>query len=229
MEKKTRNRLKSLKKKAIRTAAGITAAASVLAGTLFTKPEELTKSDVLMTEAAIVCVEEEKEAPAEKTRQAVTERKKEGPFARLLEKIRSAVMKLPVWARRVFVLPLCAVGWGIMDLCGVLWRAVGSPVAAFAGRWIVAAAVLFGIAAAALKILFPDVKAKELFNKPNLIALGLTCLLMALADPVCGYIWPDKRWPGPLMTAGIGACFILFIAAPVAARRLKAGRTARVA
>ena len=86
MEKKTRDRLRSLKKKAIRTAAGITAAASVLAGTLFTKPEELTKSDVLMTEAAIVCIEEEKEAPAEETRQAVTERKKEAHHGKWWEK-----------------------------------------------------------------------------------------------------------------------------------------------
>lgn len=217
--------LKEIKKKALRTAAGVTAAAGMLAGTLFAKPEELTKPDTAVPQAAIVYVEKEKEIPVEEA----PEEKKEGHFARLRETLRNAVLKLPLWVRRVFILPLCAAGWGLMALGGLLWRAVGSPALAFAGKWILAAAVLFALVCLGLKLLFPDVKMKELINKSNAIAFAAACLLMALADPLCDRFLPDKCWLGPLVTVCVGACFVLFVAAPVVVRRLKTARTAEAA
>lgn len=217
---RAKNRVKTVKKKIVRVAAGITATASIFAGTVFTNPTELMSEDAIAPETAIVCVLEE-ETPAVREEEAPAPEEKKGVLARIKRAVQNAVRKLPAWTRAVFIMPLCAVGWGLIFIGNALWHAVGIPVVSFLGKWLVAAAVVFGLVALALKLLFPDVKMKELFNKRNVIALGIVCLLMALTDPVCERLWPDKHWLAPTVCAGLVFCLTVFVVAPVIARRLK--------
>ena len=217
-EKKEKDRKR---RKAGRKAAGaavaFTAAVGVFFSSLFGTPNDLLADPSVTEPPAIVMdisgdddTEEEQETQEENT-------EKPGFFAR----IRMMILKLPLFVRVAFGLPLWALGWLVTQGFSALWKLFLAPVAEHLLSFLIMALVLAAVMTVLLKTVFPDLPLKEILSRPNILIVLIACALFCVFNIVMG-MQSDSftKWE-PLIRFGEGAFILLLILARTALRRRK--------
>ena len=100
--------------------------------------------------------------------------------------LRARIIRLPVWVKTAFLLPLWAVGSLPAALFGAL-----SPVWGALLGVALQAGVLMGLFCLVYKLLFPKRKVRELFRRKNLRWLLLGAVGLTGADMVLAQVWPE--------------------------------------
>lgn len=104
--------------------------------------------------------------------------------------IRRRILSLPGSLRTVVGTPLYALGCIVLQLADLLWLHLLSPIAGTVLKYIILASVIFAAAAVVLKLLYPEIKLRELFNAKNIAGiLAATAVIFGLEN-VLDIVWP---------------------------------------
>ena len=170
---------KKLKSAAIKAAGTVTAAGMLLNATV--EPEELLTGKERKAESASAAHIETAKAPT----YTVKGRKAEpapAPAPTKAELVRERIIGLPAPVKGLVLLPLWTVGaianFALSALLSLFMKVFGGSVLTFLFQF----ALLFGLFALALKLLFPNKKLKELLTKRNLLGMAVAALLLTAAD-----------------------------------------------
>ncbi len=121
--------------------------------------------------------------------------------------LRARIIRLPVWVKTAFLLPLWVVGSLPAALLGTL-----GPVWDVLLSLAIQAGVLVGLFCLVYKLLFPKRKVRELFRRKNLRWLLLGAVALTGADMVLAQMWPE--WTALrfalLLGAGFGVLALLY-------------------
>ena len=168
---------KKLKSAAIKAAGTVTAAGMLLNATV--EPEELLTNKEQKAESASAAHIETAKAPT----YTVKGRKAEpAPAPTRGELIRERIIALPAPVKGLVLLPLWTVGaianFALSSLLSLFMKVFGGSVLTFLFQF----ALIFGLFALALKLLFPNKKLKELLTKRNLLGMAVAALILTTAD-----------------------------------------------
>ena len=170
---------KKLKSAAIKAAGTVTAAGMLLNATV--EPEELLTSKEQKAESASAAHIETAKAPT----YTVKGRKAEpapAPAPTRGELNRERIIALPAPVKGLVLLPLWTVGaianFALSSLLSLFMKVFGGSVLTFLFQF----ALIFGLFALALKLLFPNKKLKELLTKRNLLGMAVAALILTTAD-----------------------------------------------
>ena len=90
------------------------------------------------------------------------------------------------------LLPLWVIGKVLLGLCSLLFTAL-SPVLQLILGVLLNVLLLFGLFLLVLKLLFPNLKLRNLLTKRNILLLVAGSLLLSLTDTVLKMFWEDYR------------------------------------
>lgn len=189
MKTKEKNHTVSkVKKTAAVSAVALLTAASVATGSLFSTPAALLSDAGTPASAYSVSVDldgaDDDGAGVEQDESG--EAKKRGVRSAL----RARILRLPLAARLLAVLPLWALGSVILAAVGAVWTLLAPALGKIAG-WVLLLALLAGAFLFTAKAVFPDLPLKKILNRRSLVALLLGASALAAADAVFGATWED--------------------------------------
>lgn len=213
--KENKQGLGRVKKTAALSAVALLAAASVTTGSLFSTPAALLTDDGAPS-AYTVSVDADGAdgdgADAEQDENGETRRR-----AGVRAALRARVLRLPLAVRLLVVLPLWALGSGILAAAGAAWSLLAPALGRIAG-WALLLALLVGAFALAAKAAFPDLPLKKILSRRSLVALALGASALALTDAALGASWEDyAEVKNLVLSAGFFAVLVC-AAAPFALR-----------
>lgn len=219
---------KKEKKAAVTTAVAAATAASLLVGGLFDTPRDLLEGDgsspsPVMLDAADLDdgLDEDLE---EESGQDGEERKRGG----LRSVLRSRVLRLPLAARMLLVLPAWGVG-SLFLLGGDALLTALSPLLGKVLGVVLLAAALVGAFLLAAKTIFPDLPLKKILNRRTLPALLMGAGVLAALDGILSVTWADYGdWKSVVQSVGLLAALTGTVCAFVI-REQKARRKAKMA
>lgn len=179
------NQLKKLGKRTAAVAVGLLAAASLALGGLVDSPDELF-SGTPQAAQVILCASAQDNCAqdADSTKPAKKER--------LRDKIRRLFLAQPSVVRGVVLLPFWAVGKVLIFLASAFFTAL-NPVFQVILSILLNALLLFGLFLIVLKLLFPNLRLRDLLTKKNVILLVTGSLLLSITDRVLRTFWEDYR------------------------------------
>ena len=190
---------KKLRSAAYRAAGTVTAAGMLLNGTvdgseLLTSPEQKVESastaHIQFGKAPVYTVQATKAEPI--------------PAPTPRELLREKILALPAVVKGCVLLPLWTVGaianYAFSLVLGLFARVFGGSILTFLFQF----ALLFGLFALALKLLFPHKKLRELLTKKNLLWMAVCALVLTTADMLL------KTWYEPY--AKVRALILLVLA-----------------
>ncbi len=212
MEEKKKNDIK-------KTAVAITTAAALMTSGLFKDPAEIVKDEEVYAPPPPI-VETFDRAPADDGSEDVTveeEDEKKTPKDRL----RDMLLRMPRAVRIILLLPLWCVGTVLMTVLTPLFNAVLPPLLNIVIRWVLIAAILVALAAAACKLIFPDIPLKKVFSKKNMLSAVIYGALVGMSGWVLKDLYPEVRLLVPAVYAGAAAVFIGACLLTVTFRRKK--------
>ena len=168
---------KKLKSAAFKAAGTVTAAGMLLNATV--EPEELLTSREQKAESAAVAHIQTGKAP---TYTVKGTRQEEAPSPTRADLLRERLLALPAPVKGLILLPLWTIGaianYALSMLLGLFAKVFGGSILTFLFQF----AVLLGLFALALKLLFPNKKLKELLTKKSLLGMAIAALLLTTAD-----------------------------------------------
>lgn len=205
----------SFKHSAKKKAVALTAAISVLLGGLFNSPADLLQDPAAVDRAFtppasvnLVLPDDDGGDDDEGLLQDETEDEEKKKSGGLRDSLRRLILKIPAGVRAVFLVPLWAVGWGLIAGFEAMWSAFLSPLLGSVATWLIAAAVILGGIAAGVKAMFPEIPLKKILNKKTVLGVCASVLLLALADAVLPLCVPEyaavRAW---VRFAGLTAVF----------------------
>ena len=187
--KKKSHKVSKVKKTAAVSAVALLTAASVTTGSLFSTPAALLSDAGAPASAYSVSVDldgaDDDDAGVEQDESGET--KKRGGVRSML---RARILRLPLAARLLAVLPLWALGSVILAAVGAVWTLLAPALGKVAG-WVLLLALLAGAFLLTAKAVFPDLPLKKILNRRSLVALLLGASALAAADAVLGATWED--------------------------------------
>ena len=160
-------------------AAAAVAAAGIITNAAFETPALLWEPTPVIENL------DQDDAPAPEDRQR-------SPLAR----VRARMMALP-WAIRALVgVPLWGIGWTLTTALAALWTGVSAPALTHVLEWLLTGAIAAAAFAASLKAAFPELPAKEIFHRRNMVPLLGTTALLAAGDFALFAVWKVEfpRW-----------------------------------
>ena len=187
--------LDKMKNKGAAVTAASIAAAGVLIGGSFDAPADIMKNDdSALAPPPIVEIlnaqQAEPDTDSDGEEDPVVgedEQKRKG----LRQRVRSLILRMPTAVRACVVVPLWAVGWGILSLTSALWASVLSPVGAAILRWVVLALMILAALALTVKTLFPKTPLKKILNMHTLLWVLGGSTLFCVLDVVLQHFYPD--------------------------------------
>ena len=126
------------------------------------------------------------------------------------DRIRALLLRMPTALRVALLMPLWAVGWGLIHLVTLLGSLISLPVVGAILKFLLGAAIVMGLIICGLKLLFPEVKLKKLLGKRNMWGLVALVGVIALAGSLAGALWPAKPWLTPVIDASAAALFLVY-------------------
>lgn len=188
--------LNKTKKRAAATAAAVIAAAGTVLGGSFDSPADLLDDDDdgMTAPDAIVEYIADTDQSSDDGDDA-EEPEKRGRRSR----VRRFVQSLPVGVRAAVGVPLWCVGWLIITLASGLWSAVLSPALGTVLKWVCAAAVMLLVLLVMLKIVFPDMPLKKIFNKKSILTALIGIAAVGVLDAALGFFLPEKKTAAELL------------------------------
>lgn len=183
--KMTAQQLKKLVKKAAATAAWLFAAAALALGSVVDTPDELF-SGTPQAAQVVLCAS----APDDCAQEAVSAEpvKKE----RLRDKLRRLFLAQPSVVRGIMLLPFWAIGKVLIGLLSLLFAVLNPTLQIILGV-LLNAILLFGLFLVAVKLLFPNLRLRDLLTKRNILLLAAGSILLSVADAVLRTYWEDYR------------------------------------
>jgi len=209
----TKEQLKKLGKRAAMTAAGLFAAASLALGGVVDLPEELF-SGAPQAAHVVICAPDQDDCTAEAT--SAEPAKKE----RLRDKLRRLFLSQPSVVRGVVLLPFWAVGKVLIALFSLLFVAL-SPVLQILLGVLLNALLLFGLFLIVLKLLFPNLRLRDLLTKRNIILLATGSILLSVADAILRTYWEDYRPISIAIKLGVGLIVLSLLCWRIFGKRIK--------
>lgn len=178
--------LKKLGKRVATTAAGLLAALSLALGGIIDSPDELFTGAPQAAHIVIAAAEDDERIVAAST--SAEPAKKE----RLRDKLRRLFLAQPSVVRGVVLLPFWAFGKALLALFSLLFAAL-NPVLQILLGVLLNALLLFGLFLIVLKLLFPNLRLRDLLTKKNILLLVAGSLLLSAADAILRAVWDDYR------------------------------------
>ena len=192
------NMSESFKHSAKKKAVALTAAISVLLGGLFNSPADLTQDPSAVdkaftppTSVNFVLPDDDGGDDGDEIFPDETEDEEKKKSGGIRDSLRRLILRIPAGVRAVFLVPLWAIGWGLISGFGAMWSAFLSPLVGTAATWLAAAAVILAVIAAGVKALFPEIPLKKILSKKTVIGVCSSVLLLALADAVVPLFVPE--------------------------------------
>jgi len=205
----TKEQLKKLGKRAAATAAGIIAAVSLALGGVVDSPDELF-SGAPQAAQVVYC---ESCAPTSASTEPV---KKE----RLRDKLRRLFLSQTSFVRGIVLLPFWAVGKLLIALFSLLF-AVLSPVLQIILGVLLNALLLFGLFLIVLKLLFPNLRLRDLLTKRNILLFAAGSILLSVADTILRTYWEDYQPISIAIKLGVGLVVLSLLCWRIFGKRIK--------
>ena len=191
---------KKLKSAAIKAAGTVTAAGMLLNATV--EPEDLLTAPKRTAQSAAAAHVQPGKAPVYTVKGAKVEAPAPAPTR--AELVRERIVALPPVVKGLVLLPLWTLGaianYALSLLLSLFVKLFGGSVLTFLFQF----ALLFGLFALALKLLFPNKKLKDLLTKKHLLWMAVGALVLTTADMLL------KTWYEPY--AKIRALILLVLA-----------------
>lgn len=216
---------KSAKRAAATTAVALLTAASVVTGSLFDTPAALLPDDgspaIVYNMTAGVDGADDDDAGVSEDESEETRRR--GGIRAIL---RARILRLPLLARLLVILPIWALGTVILAAASAVWPLL-SPVLGKVAGFALMLSLLIGSFVLAVKAVFPDLPIRKLLSRRSLVALLLGAAGLSVADAVLGAAWADYEQAKNIVLS-VGFLIALSCAAvPFALREQKRRLTAR--
>jgi hypothetical protein len=209
----TKANLKKLGKRAAMTAAGLLAAASLALGGVVDSPDELF-SGAPQAAHVVICASDQNDCAAEAA--SAEPAKKE----RLRDKLRRLFLGQPSVVRGIVLLPFWAVGKVLITLFSLLFTAL-SPVLKIILGVLLNALLLFGLFLLVLKLLFPNLRLRDLLTKRNIILLSIGSILLSVADAILRTYWEDYQPISIAIKLMVGLIVLSLLSWRIFGRRIK--------
>lgn len=187
--------LNKTKKRAAATAAAVIAAAGTVIGGSFDSPADLLDDDEDMLSASPIIeytMDDDGAANDGDDAEEADERSRRG-------RVRRFVKSMPVGVRAVVGVPLWCVGWLIITLVSALWGAVLSPVLGTVLKWVLTAGIMLAVLLVMLKIVFPDMPIKKIFNKKSILTALIGIAVIGGLDAALRFFLPEQRTAAELL------------------------------
>ncbi len=184
--KMTAQQLKKLVKKAAATAAGLFAAAALALGSVVDTPDELFSGTPQAAQVVLAATQEDD--CTSKAHAYAGPVKKE----RLRDKLRRLFLSQPSVVRGIMLLPFWAIGKVLIGLLSLLFAVLNPALQIILGV-LLNAILLFGLFLVAFKLLFPNLRLRDLLTKRNILLLAAGSLLLSAADAILKAFWEDYR------------------------------------
>ena len=210
-------KLKKFGKKALAVAAGVIAACSIALGSLVSTPDELFSGVSQTTQIAAAQAAGEDRAAGGSTSANPAQNE------RLRDRLRRLFFAQPSVVRGVVLLPFWAAGKAVLSLLSLLFTAL-SPFLQLILGVLLNALLLFGLFALVLKLLFPNLRLRDLFTKRNVLILVISSVLLAVTDAILRAYWEDYRPISIAIKLGVGLLVLALLS-----WRIFGKRTPRVA
>ena len=203
----------SVGKKLLVSGLALLTAAGLAISTLFQSPAELMPED---EPAAVVTVAQQDGVPDDDgdnggdTEDSEEEKGRRGGLRRLL---RERILAMPQILRVTVILPLWALGTGVIALVTPLWTALGSVASSLLSLLLTPALLLLCFLLAA-KTIFPDLPLRKILNRKTLPWLLLTGVLIGAADGVLALTVEDYTpWRNYALSEGLLLSLAAFVGA----------------
>lgn len=211
------------KKKLIEITATVAVLASLAAGMLFSGvteiTPELTQTQVNKT-PIVMDIDEFANATVDDEDEDQSEEKKGG----FVQRMKQAVLGLPLGIRLLVITPLWLLGTALMTLASFFFKIlIASPIGAFVLTALVSWGVLVGVYAVTAKTLFPEVPMSKILSKGHITTLGVVALVIAGIDAAAPLFWDKYPLVSGFVKLGIGAAAIAALSARVSKLRAKIG------
>ena len=194
------------KKKDIKkTAVAITTAAALMTSGLFKDPAEIVKDEEVYAPPPPI-VETIDRAPVEDETDDIAAEDEEKKTHK--DRLRDLLLRMPRAVRIILLLPLWCIGTALMTVLTPLFSAVLPPLLNIVIRWVLIAAILAALAAAACKLIFPDIPLKKIFSKKNMLSAVVYGALVGMSGWVLEELYPESRFLVPGVYAGAAALFV---------------------
>ena len=198
-EPKQTDMKKKLRSAAIKAAGTVTAAGMLLNGTV--DAEDLLTSPEQKAQTASSAHVQSGDAPVYTVKGTKLEKT---PAPTKAELFREKIVSLPAPVKGLVLLPLWTVGaianYALSLLLSLFVKVFGGSILTFLFQF----ALIFGLFALALKLLFPNKKLRELLTKKNLLWMAVSALVLTAADMIL------KTWYEPY--ARVRALILLVLA-----------------
>lgn len=211
-------RFQRLGKKTLAVCAGVVAACSMALGSLASTPDELFSG---VPSSAVIAAQSSNETDSSGSAKR-TESKKE---SRLRTWLRGVFFSQPSVVRGIVLLPFWAVGKVLLSLLSLLLTAL-SPFLQVIFGVLLNAALLFGLFAILLKLLFPNLRLRDLFTKRNILLLAIGSILLSVADAVLRQYWEDYRPISIAIKLGFALVILSLLCWRIFGKRRKAAAVA---
>ncbi|HPF53169.1 MAG TPA: hypothetical protein P5116_00045 [Eubacteriales bacterium] len=159
-----------LKGKIISGCVGAATALGLAVGSLFSSPADIIESAPCEQPAIVIEASEQEAAQDMSIDDGVITKKRRT----LKERLRDALLRLPVTVRILVLVPLWCVGAALIWVFSWLWSGIGGTVL----QTLLTLAVLLGIYLVCGKTLFPNKSVKQLLLKRNLVWLAIAALIL---------------------------------------------------
>ena len=210
--KQMNEKLKKGGKKALAGAAGIVAVCSMAVGSLASTPDELFSGIPQSTPIAV----SQSVGDSRSIRQSKdTASKKQ---SRLHSWLRSVFFSQPSVVRGIVLLPFWTVGKALLSVLSLLFTALSPFLQVILGI-LLNALLLFGLFAVILKLLFPNLRLRDLFTKRNILILIISSIVLAIADVVLRATWEDYRPISILIKLGMGVVILALLSYRIFGKR----------
>ena len=143
------------------------------------------------------------------------------------EKTKAMILRIPIAVRGTVGIVMWTLGWVLIKLATLLWVGVLSPLLGFLLHVLLTFAILAAVVAGVLKLLFPWLRLRDIFNKKNIIFLLIVSVLLNLCDLILPLVWKDytRIRDTVLFILYFALSVVIIIAAVSKIRKLKTALT----
>lgn len=207
--------LKKIGKRAAATAAGLLAALSLALGSVVDSPDELFSGAPQAAQVVITAAEDDERIVTAVTSAEPAQKE------RLLGKLRRLFLAQPSVVRGIMLLPFWAAGKAFLGLFSLLFTVL-SPVLQILLGVLLNAALLFGLFLILLKLLFPNLKLKDLLTKRNVLLLTTGSLVLWVTDAILRTYWADYQPISIAIKLGVGLLVLSLLCWRIFGKRILA-------
>ena len=137
------------------------------------------------------------------------------------DKVKRQIYKIPVKVRAILLVPLWGLGTLIMTGLNMLWSGLIAPAMEHLLNFALTFLILLLVIGITVKLLFPDMPWRKIFNKKTLIFVLIVSTVLTLIDIILPHFWEDYKTWKMLGKFLIGLIFLTLLIRPVLKRKIE--------